>query len=75
MYKCENCRVQRDIGDDVYLVESAFMEIFLPTCSKKCSEIIKKEKLIKYKPYLIELRIQKLKKNVGNEKFQIRRRR
>lgn len=47
MYKCENCRVQRNIGDDVYFVESAFMERFLPTCSKKCAEIIKEREVNK----------------------------
>ena len=47
MYKCENCRVQREVGDDVYLVESAFMERFLPTCSKKCAEIIKEREVNK----------------------------
>lgn len=41
MFKCENCRVQRDIGDDVYLIESSFMNTFLPTCSRECAEIIK----------------------------------
>ena len=44
MYKCENCRVQRDIGDDVYWVESAFCR-FLPTCSKECAETIKEREI------------------------------
>lgn len=45
MYKCENCKVQKDIGDDVYLVKSSFMDRFLPTCSKECAEIIKNREI------------------------------
>lgn len=55
MYKCENCRAKKDIGDDVYFVESAFCR-FLPTCSKECAEIIK-EKEIKE----LEKRIKRIK--------------
>ena len=62
MYKCENCRVQRDIGDDVYLVKSAFMEIFLPTCSKKCSEIIKEREVNKVQTILDRIKNSEIKK-------------
>ena len=48
VYKCENCRDVKGFGDDVYLVESAFIERFLPTCSQKCSEIIKEREINKF---------------------------
>ncbi|MDU2291111.1 MAG: hypothetical protein E7D69_13655 [Clostridium celatum] len=62
MYKCENCRVQREVGDDVYLVESAFMERFLPTCSKKCCEIIKEREVNKVQTVLDRMKNTEIKK-------------
>jgi len=45
MYKCENCKVKKDMGDDVYLIESALRNTFLPNCSKECAEITKKKEI------------------------------
>jgi hypothetical protein len=45
VYKCEYCRAQKDIGDDVYFIESSFMNTFLPTCSKECAEKIKQREI------------------------------
>lgn len=53
MFRCENCKVKKDIGDDVYFVESSFSG-FLATCSIECAEFIKNRE------------IKELKKNVGN---------
>ena len=62
VYKCENCRVVKDFGDDVYLVESAFIERFLPTCSKKCSEIIKEREIKELENKLNRIKNTEIKK-------------
>ncbi|WP_346848454.1 hypothetical protein [uncultured Clostridium sp.] len=46
MYKCENCRVKKDVGDDVYLVET-LRNTFLPNCSKGCAEETKRKEIKK----------------------------
>jgi len=58
MYKCENCKVDKKIGDDVYLVESAFMNRFMPTCSKECAEEIKQIEI-----KMLQDKIDKIKNN------------
>lgn len=62
VYKCENCREIKDFGDDVYLVESAFIERFLPTCSEKCSEIIKEREINKVQTILDRMKNTEIKK-------------
>lgn len=62
MYKCENCRVKKDFGDDVYLVESAYMERFLPTCSKECAKAIKDREIKKVKTILDRMENTEIKK-------------
>ncbi len=56
MFKCENCKVKKDFGDDVYLIESPIMERFLPTCSKECAELIKEREIKE-----LEFKINRLK--------------
>lgn len=62
MYKCKCCRTQRNIGDDVYLIESATSKLLIPTCSLECAEKIRQEQ--------IEIAVEKLTeiKNSGLKK-------
>lgn len=62
VYKCENCREVKGFGDDVYLVESAFIERFLPPCSEKCSEIIKEREINKVQTILDRMKNTEIKK-------------
>lgn len=62
MYKCENCRNVKYFGDDVYLVESAFMGRFLPTCSKECSNIVKEREIKKVQTILDKMKNTEIKK-------------
>lgn len=62
MYKCENCRNVKCFGDDVYLVESAFMERFLPTCSKECANIVKEREIKKVQTILDKMKNTEIKK-------------
>lgn len=61
MFKCENCKVQKNVGDDVYFVESAFYN-FIPTCSKECAEFIKQKEIRKLKNKLNRIRNTEIKK-------------
>lgn len=61
MFKCGNCKTQRDIGDDVYLVESAFCD-FIPTCSKECAEFIKQREIKKLENKLNRIKNTEIKK-------------
>lgn len=38
MYRCENCRTKKDVGDDVYFVKSSLNKSFLPNCSEQCAK-------------------------------------
>jgi hypothetical protein len=62
MYKCENCRAKKDFGDDVYLVESAYMERFLPTCSKECAKTIRDREIKKVKTIIDRMENTEIKK-------------
>lgn len=61
LFKCENCRVQKNIGDTVYLVESASC-ILLPTCSKECAEIIKEREIEKLQSRIDKIKNTEIKK-------------
>lgn len=56
MYKCENCGVKKDIGDDVYLVESALRNTFLPNCSKECAKETKRKEIKKLQDKIDEIK-------------------
>lgn len=45
MYRCENCKVQKDFGDDVYLIESVLRNTFLPNCSEECAKETKRKEI------------------------------
>lgn len=45
MYRCENCRVKKDFGDDVYLVESVLRNTFSPNCSEECAKETKNKEI------------------------------
>lgn len=61
MFKCGNCKAQKDIGDDVYFVESAF-DNFIPTCSKECAEFIKQKEIRELENKLNRIRNTEIKK-------------
>lgn len=45
MYRCENCKTQKNTGDNVYSVESAYSDILLPTCCEECARMIRNREL------------------------------
>lgn len=62
MYKCENCRVRKDDGSEVYLVENVFMDRYLPTCSKECSEAIREREINRIQKILDRMKNAEIKK-------------
>lgn len=52
----------KNFGDDVYLVESAFREMFLPTCSKECASIVKEREVQEIKTIFDRLENTEIKK-------------
>lgn len=61
MYKCDNCKAKRDIGADVYLIESASYT-WLPTCIKECAELIKEREIKKLQNKIDRIKKYKIKK-------------
>lgn len=62
MYKCKCCKAKRNIGDDVYLIESATSKLLIPTCSLECAEKIRQEQIAIAVTKLTEIKNSGLKK-------------
>lgn len=47
MFKCENCGVKKNFGDEAYFVATDIPNWWLTTCSKKCAEELKQKEIEK----------------------------
>lgn len=61
MFKCENCRVQKNVGDTVYLV-GGVSRYSLPTCSQECANTIKEREIAKLQSQIDKIKNTEIKK-------------
>lgn len=64
MFKCGNCKMERNSGDEVYFVEDTSFCNYIPTCSKECAEIIKQREIKEMENRLNKLKNSEIKREI-----------